>query len=91
MIPTNKGALTEEQLTKELIYACYRYNRETAPHITPAAWASVLPNVPAMERRYQQDCADYADFMSRRDQAARHEGRPDHDLTTRGEPMKAGR
>lgn len=35
--------------------------------------------------------ADYAEAMIRRDMAARHEGGPERDLNTRGEPMKPGR
>lgn len=34
---------------------------------------------------------DYAETMIERDKLARHEGRPDQDLTTRGTPMEAGR
>jgi hypothetical protein len=32
----------------------------------------------------------YADAKIKQDQLGRHEGKPEHDLTTRGAPMKAG-
>ena len=54
MIQTNRGPMTPQALMDELIYAAYAHNRERSPHINPQAWAKVLPNVPAMERRYQQ-------------------------------------
>lgn len=34
--------------------------------------------------------ADYAETMVKRDQLARHEGRPEHDLDTFGRPLRAG-
>lgn len=52
MIQTNRGAMTPQALMDELVYAAYAYNREHSPHISPLAWAKVLPNVPAMEARY---------------------------------------
>ena len=52
MIPTDKGSLTPRALMDEIIYASYKHNREIAPEIPPRAWAQILPNVPAMERRY---------------------------------------
>lgn len=33
----------------------------------------------------------YADAMIHADKLARYEGRPEHDFTTRGTPLKAGR
>lgn len=33
---------------------------------------------------------NYVDAMVKRDQLARHEGRPEHDMSTRGTPLKAG-
>jgi hypothetical protein len=33
---------------------------------------------------------EYADARIAADKHARHEGRPEHDMTTRGTPMKAG-
>lgn len=41
--------------------------------------------------RESQAANVYADVMSARDQGARHEGRPDHDTTTSGLPLKAGK
>ena len=32
----------------------------------------------------------YADAMTRRDAGARHQGRPDHDMTCSGMPLKPG-
>lgn len=51
----------------ELAYANYRRQRETAPEISPRAWAQVLPGVEEMERRYQQEINDYANAMVKRD------------------------
>ena len=55
MIPTDQGSFTEEAMIEKLRYAFYVYNRERAPEISPKAWAKWLVNVPAMERRYQQE------------------------------------
>lgn len=50
-----RGLKTPDALIAELIYASYALHRDTEPHISPEAWAKVLPNVPAMEARYQAE------------------------------------
>lgn len=44
----------------DIHYACYRQHRERSPEIPPEVWAKVLPDVPAMERRYQDEINAYA-------------------------------
>jgi hypothetical protein len=39
----------------ELTYRCYRYNRQRTPDITPNQWSTTLPNVEAMEKRFQSE------------------------------------
>ncbi len=51
-----RPTITPQELIDELIYASYVHNRSRSPHISPLAWAKVLPNVPAMERRFKQEC-----------------------------------
>lgn len=81
----------EKGLLNELIYASYKRQRELAPHISPQSWAMVLPDVPAMERRYQQEISDYANAGVKRDQAERLAGRPqEYEMTTDGRLLKAG-
>jgi hypothetical protein len=40
--------------------------------------------------RIQRVVNNYANAMSDRDRSARHEGRPDHDTSCSGLPLKAG-
>ena len=44
-----------KDMLDHLLYACYKHNRENAPEISPESWAKVLPNVPEMERRFQEE------------------------------------
>lgn len=59
-VKTNRGPMTPAQIADELIYANYAHERRRAPHISPEAWARHLPNVPAMERRFQAELAEVA-------------------------------
>ena len=52
---TDQGPLCIADMIDRLIYANYVYNRERSPKISPEAWAKVLPNVPEMERKFQQE------------------------------------
>ena len=45
-------------LIDELSYSCYKYNREQSPDITPEQWATTLPNVGEMEKRFQEEKHD---------------------------------
>lgn len=56
-IPTNRGPMTPKAVMDELTYSCYASERRRSPHIGPAAWARYLPNVPAMEARFQAELA----------------------------------
>lgn len=47
--------LTPRALMEEIMYASYKANRDASPEISPRSWAQVLPNVPAMEERYQAE------------------------------------
>ena len=44
------------KVVDELIYGCYRYNRQTTPRVTPEQWQACF-DVPVepMEERYQEE------------------------------------
>jgi hypothetical protein len=46
------------EMVEKLHYANYVNLRKALPQISPEAWAKTLPNVPAMERRYQSELAE---------------------------------
>lgn len=53
---------------------------------TDAELAKALQSV-----REQREALDYADAMIEHDRRMRHEGRPDHDMTIFGTPLKPGK
>ena len=55
MILTDQGPLSLEAMFDRLNYAAYVANRERSPEISPESWAKILPNVPAMERKFQEE------------------------------------
>lgn len=82
--------MTPEGVADEIVYRSYVYNRERFPEIKPERWLMAYPDAAAMERRYQDSINAYANSTTKRDIAARHQGRPDHDMTCSGTPLKAG-
>jgi hypothetical protein len=79
-----------EQVTDELIYRSYRYNRERFPEIPAVRFAMAYPNGAALEERYQGEINAYANLMTKLDQSARYQSRPEHDMRCDGMPVKAG-
>lgn len=42
-------------IVNELIYRCYRFNREREPGVTPEQWGDIFDNVEALEARLQRE------------------------------------
>lgn len=42
-------------LINELSYACYKFNRERSPDVTPEQWSKVIPDALIMEKRFQKE------------------------------------
>lgn len=59
--------MSDVEIVDELVYRSYTYNRERFPETTPERWATVYPNVAAMERRYQEAVNKHAEAMIKGD------------------------
>jgi len=54
---TTDGPMFPPALVDSLTFISYACNRGLRPDITPERWATVYPNVPAMEAKLQADLA----------------------------------
>lgn len=80
--------MTPAAIVDELTYRCYARARDEG---SPAALQNIFENGAALERRYQDSINAYVNAGVKRDQRERHEGRDEHDMNTRCEPLRSHR
>ncbi len=54
-IGANTSNADLHSLIDDAAYRCYAYNRTRTPNVSPERWAKFVPNVEALEQKFQEE------------------------------------